>query len=245
MKTTSAGLAAHLAGAVTTLCSCWCITRRDGVILAVTDHDRPVQIQTTTFDPVSGLTASEQVAAADLTVGGGECLGALASAAVTEADIAAGRYDGATVDIYLVNWATPGQWLWQRSGLIGEITRRDGAFIAEVRSLSQGLDQPQGRIYQHRCDADLGDRRCGVDLTRATYRGTCGVTQAAGRGRLVVAGLSAFADGWFTGGRLQVTSGGNAGLVAEIRLHQQTADVGMVTLWQPAPVDFAVGDAAG
>ena len=37
-KTISSGLAQHLAGQVTTLATCWKITRRDGVVLGFTDH---------------------------------------------------------------------------------------------------------------------------------------------------------------------------------------------------------------
>eukprot|EP01037_Dinobryon_pediforme_P023321 gene23321-24728_t len=96
--------------------------------MGFTDHDRPLSIAGSVFEASTGLAASEAVASADLSIGGGEVTGALASAAITETDIAAGLYDGATVDVYLVNWADPDQYLHQRTGVIGEITRRDGAF---------------------------------------------------------------------------------------------------------------------
>ena len=40
MKTVSAALAAHIAGPVTTLATCWRITRTDGLVFRFTDHDR-------------------------------------------------------------------------------------------------------------------------------------------------------------------------------------------------------------
>ena len=242
MKTLDPGLAAHLGGTVTTLATCWILTRRDGAALGLTDHDQPLVVAGLSCDPVTGVGSSEQVASADLSVGGGEVLGALSSAAIDEADILAGRYDGALLETYLVNWANPGQSLRQRSAVLGEITRRDGAFVAEVRSLSQQLDQPQGRIYQHRCDADLGDGRCGVDLTSARFRVTGSVLTAVGPSSLVVTGLDAYADDWFSRGRLLVTSGANAGFAVEVRQHVRGTDGVALSLWQAPAKNWQAGD---
>jgi hypothetical protein len=44
MKTTTSALAAHLAGEVTTLATCWQITRCDAVVLGSTDHIRDLEI---------------------------------------------------------------------------------------------------------------------------------------------------------------------------------------------------------
>jgi hypothetical protein len=42
-KTISPALAQHLAGEVTTLATCWKITRRDGAVLGFTDHVRDLR----------------------------------------------------------------------------------------------------------------------------------------------------------------------------------------------------------
>lgn len=243
MKTLQPDLAAHLAGNVTTLCYCWRLTRSDGTVLGFTDHDRPVVLNGLTYQASSGLSASEAVAAADLSVGGGEVTGALASAAISESDILAGLYDGAVVDVFLVNWAAPSQNVQVRSGLIGEIKRRDGSFVAEVRSLSAKLDEEGGRIYQHRCDADLGDTRCGIDLTQRPYRGAGTVTAASALACFTASGLAAHASGWFTRGLLCFTGGANAGFACEVKQHTLTNGVATIELWQPAPNPIAPGDA--
>ncbi|MDR3373162.1 MAG: DUF2163 domain-containing protein [Ancalomicrobiaceae bacterium] len=243
MKMLDAGLASHLAGHVTTLANCWRLTRRDGTVLGFTDHDRPLILAGQTYAAATGLGTSESVASADLSVGGGEILGALSSAAITDADIARGLYDGATIDVFLVNWADVSQILHERSGVIGEVTRRDGAFVAEVRSLSAALDQERGRIYQHRCDADLGDARCGIDLTLATYRGSGTIVAVASRTRFSAGGLGSFAAGWFQRGRLDFASGANAGTSVEVKLHQVDDGLAQFDLWQPAAAIPAVGDA--
>src|ERR687897_444924 len=48
MKTISAGLAQHLAGEVTTLATCWKVTRRDGVVLGFIDHVRDLALDRVT-----------------------------------------------------------------------------------------------------------------------------------------------------------------------------------------------------
>ena len=58
-----------------------------------------------------------------------------------------------------------------RSGSLGEVRRTGTAFTAEVRGLAHYLQQPKGRLFQYGCDADLGDARCGIDLSLAIYRG--------------------------------------------------------------------------
>jgi uncharacterized phage protein (TIGR02218 family) len=242
MKTLSPDLADHLTGDVTTLAYCWRLTRADGTVMGFTDHDRPIILNGVTYEATSGLTASEAVASADLSVGGGEVTGALASAAISEADIIAGLYDGAVVDVFLVNWAAPTQVAHVRSGLIGEITRRDGSFVAEVRSLSAKLDEEGGRIYQHRCDADLGDSRCGIDLTNALYQGTGAVSASAALSTLTASGLATFASGWFTRGLFTFTSGANAGFASEVKRHAIDASGVTIDLWQPAPNPMMPGD---
>lgn len=242
MKTLPPELAAHLAGNVTTLCYCWRLTRADGTVLGFTDHDRPVVLSGLTYEAAAGLSASEAIASADLSVGGGEVTGALASATISEGDIIAGRYDGAVVDVFLVNWAAPAQNVQVRSGLIGEIKRRDGHFVAEVRSVSARLDEEGGRVYQHRCDADLGDARCGIDLTDPRYRGAGRVTDAMSLARFTASGLSAFASGWFARGLLRFTDGPNAGFACEVKQHTLTAGVATIELWQPAPNGPTAGD---
>jgi uncharacterized phage protein (TIGR02218 family) len=242
MKQLSSDFAAHIAGQATTLANCWRLTRSDGTVLGFTDHDQPILLNGVTYEAATGLTASQTMAAADLSTGGGDVSGALASAAITEPDIVAGLYDGAVIDVFLVNWATPSQNVQVRSGIIGEITRQDSAFVAEVRSLATVLDQERGRIYQHRCDADLGDARCTIDLTQPTMRGVGTIVSAASPTQLVASGLTAFAGGWFSRGLLTFTAGANAGFAVEVKLHASGSGGASLELWQPAPNPMVAGD---
>ena len=243
MRTIDPGLAAHLAAGVTTLCRCWQVTRSDGSVLGFTDHDRAVSFDGVDHEPESGFDASEDTSATGFAIGGLEAIGALSSERLIAADLAAGLYDNAAVKVFLVNWATPAERHLLRVGHLGEVTREDGTFRAEVRGLAAELDQPNGRVFRHACDADLGDARCGIDLDLAAYRGAGVVVAASGKRRFTAGGLDGFASGWFARGRLAWTSGANAGRAIEVRAHRQVSGVVSFELWQAMIADIATDDA--
>jgi uncharacterized phage protein (TIGR02218 family) len=242
MREIDPDLAAHIAGGVTTLCRCWRVTRSDGVVLGFTDHDRTLSFGGDDYEPTSGFDASEDVSATGFAVGGMEASGALSSDRLDADDLASGRYDNAEVRIYLVNWSTPSERHLLRVGHIGEVTREDGAFRAEVRGLAAGLDETKGRAFRPTCDADLGDSRCGVDLDDPAFKATGAVTAVSDRRQFTVSGLGAFDACWFDRGRFIWTSGANGGRGAEVRSHRKQASV-TVELWQPTYFEIEVGDA--
>lgn len=242
MRPLPAALQAHLDARVTTLCRCFRITRSDGIVLGFTDHDRPLSFDGTEFEPADGLDASEDVSATGFAVGGMEVLGALASDRLDPDDLAAGLFDNAEVSVHLVNWSTPSERYLLRVGRLGEVTREDGTFRAEIRGLAAALDETRGRAFRPTCDADLGDSRCGVDLDDPAYRGTAMVTAANDRRRFTTSGLSDFAKGRFARGRLTWTSGANVGRTAEVRTHRKELGEAVIELWQPMHDAIEAGD---
>lgn len=240
MKTLPNDLAAHLAGGTTTLCRCWRLTRGDGVVLGFTDHDRDIAFDGVIHSAEGGLAATSDVSASGLAVGGFEIEGALTDARLAAGEMEGGAYDGAVVELWLVNWADPGQRVRLRRGTLGEVTRADGAFRAEVRGPTVDLDVVKGRLFQPRCDADLGDARCGIDLSDPAYRLEAEVTGVHGRASLSVSGLSGYADGWFAHGRLAFVGGANAGRASEIKAHSN--QTWRIDLWQPMAADITLGD---
>lgn len=240
MRTLDPALAAHLAGGATTLCYGWRLTRRDGTVLGFTDHDRDLVLDGLILKAASGISSSESAAAEGLAVTGSELTGALTADALTEDELAAGLFDGADIELYLVNWTDPALRLLLRKGTIGEVKREDGRFTAEIRALTDALNQSRGRIFGTRCDADLGDARCGLDLSALSGSGT--VSAVAGGLRFSVDGLSAFAAETLARGRLTFTGGANAGFVTEIKGHTRDGEKAVLRLWQRPPFDVSVGD---
>ena len=170
MKSLSAALQAHLDSGTTTLAWCWRIERADGVVFGFTDHDRPLAFGGVTYEPESGFAASEIRSGADLAVDAQDAEGVLTSDTITETDILDGRWDNAAVEVWRVNWSAVSQRVLMRRGAIGQVRRGRLAFVAEVRSLAHVLNQTVGRTFQHACDAELGDARCGVDLDDPAFQ---------------------------------------------------------------------------
>lgn len=229
------GLADHLAQGVTTLCWCWKLTRRDGVVAGFTDHDRDLTFDGVTYAARSGFSGTEIEEALGLSPDNLEAAGALSAEAISEADLAAGRFDGAAAQIWLVNWQDVGMRHLLRAGNLGEVTRDGTAFNAELRGLSHALSIPKGRIYQHGCDAVPGDARCGVNLYHPAFRGVAAITVAEEGGRiLAVTGIGAYAQGWFTRGLARLASGEEL----EIKSHRGA----LIELWRTPAALPQTGD---
>jgi len=243
MRTIPPALQARCDAGVTTLCRCWIVRRRDGTVQGFTDHDGDLAIEDVTCRAGTGFTSSEATARFDLSASGADIAGALSDETLSEADLAAGRYDAATVETWLVDWSAPALRVLTARGTLGEVKREGRAFTAELRGLADALAQPSGRLYTARCNADLGDARCTVDLASPALRGAGAVMAVESASTLVATGLDAFADGWFTAGRLMWTSGANAGLAVEVKDHRVVAGGARLALWQAMPEPVAAGDA--
>jgi uncharacterized phage protein (TIGR02218 family) len=243
MKTLPAGMQAHLDSGATTLAWCWRLTRADGVRFGFTDHDRDLTFDGTAFEAGSGFTGSEIKQSLGLSVDNLDVSGALNSERLNEADLAAGQFDDAQVEIWRVNWAAPEQRALITAGSVGEVKRADNAFTAELRSLAHHLSQEKGRTYQYACDATLGEARCGVDLSTDDYTRGGTVLSADAAYLFRASGLEAFSADWCVGGLVTWTGGGNAGRAMEVKRHSALADGNAeIELWRSMASPIAAGD---
>lgn len=227
----------HLSTGATTVARAWAVTRADGTTLGFTDHDASLAFEGIAFRADTGLVAKAVVQGTGLAVDNSEALGVLSSDAVTEGDIEAGRYDGAEVRLWHVNWINPEERELRFRGTLGEIRREGGAFHAELRGLTEALNRPTGRLYTRDCGAVLGDAACGVNLSSdlsATV--PAGATDG---GTFAFPGLSTFAPGWFERGTLRVLSGPAQGLAGVIRHDSQQGAARAIELW--SPIRAAIG----
>ncbi|MBS0241942.1 MAG: DUF2163 domain-containing protein [Proteobacteria bacterium] len=243
MKTLPPGLQASLASGATTLCWCWRIRPRVGDALGFTDHDRDLVFDGTLFEAASGFTATEIQSSVGLAVDNLEVQSALSSDRLSEARLAAGDFDDAAIEIFRVDWTNPDSRALARKGSVGEVRRTGSAFTAEVRGLAHYLQQTQGRIFQYSCDADLGDRRCGIDLTSPAHRATASVSRVISERAFATTSLADFSSGWFTRGLVTFSSGANAGRAGEIKRQALGAGEATIELWVPPGDPIADGDA--
>ncbi len=232
----------HLESGLTSLARCWSISRSDGVVYGFTDHDLDLKFNGITFRAGTGMTASVLQQGTGLSVDNTEALGALSDAAVTEADIEAGRFDGAEVVAWLVNWQDVSQRTIQFRGFVGELVRSGGAFQVELRGLTDLLNRPIGRVYQKPCTAVLGDRQCGLDVSEDLYCAKRKVARVKDRQEFRWSVFNSHDPNWFARGRFEVLSGAAAGLSGAIKRDFFDGSERVVELWEPIRAGIAKGD---
>jgi uncharacterized phage protein (TIGR02218 family) len=242
MKTLSAGLTTHLTQEVTTLATCWKCTLRDTTVLGFTDHHEDLLISGVTYQAASGFTPSAIQTTNGLEVDNLNVQGVLVGGAVTAADLRAGRWDFAAIEIFEVNYKDLTQGTNPlRKGTLGEVSMGKYQFEAELVGVMQKLHQRIGRLFTAPCGNDLGDTRCGVDL--GTFPdGTVNSTVTSVTSRRIFADSALTQPtGWFDGGVVTFTSGANIGYAREVKTFNATGDV--VTLHEEFPYTIVAGDA--
>lgn len=236
MKTQSVALVAHRDLRTTTLAWCWKVSRRDGQIFGFTSLDRTIVINGLQYEGASGFTPTAVQGSADLSVQNMDTTGFLDSDSITEADLLAGLWDGATIEVFEVNYKdlTAGQ-MYLAGGTIGNVKAGRNAFTCEVRGLTQKVQQPVGRVYAPSCAADLGDTECKVNLPALSVAGS--VTSVTGRRNFSDSTKAQAAD-YFGAGVVTWTSGLNNTL----RMEVQSFTAGAFELVLPMPYPVALSD---
>lgn len=236
-------LHAHLADGIGTVARAWAVTRRDGTVYGFTDHDLDLQFDGIVFKAETGLAAKALSQSTGLSIDNTEAMGALSDAAIREEDIAAGRFDGAEVVAWLVNWADVTARRVMFRGHIGEIRRGGGAFHAELRGLTEALNRPVGRVYQKPCSAVLGDAACGFDLSTNGFVFEGALTSVLENRSFGIGAASGFEPDWFTRGRIEILDGAAQGLTAMVK-RDRFDETGLrhVDIWEPLRATPVIGD---
>lgn len=167
-RTVSGAMQTHLDSELTSLATCWELTRQDGVVMYFTDHDRDIIFNSNTYIAATGFARSALEETSNLAVDNMELMGILDSTVITAEDLRGGLYDYASVNSFLVNHEDPDTFssIKLRAGFVGEAKATADAetFVADFRGLLQNYTQNVGELYQEECRADLGDTRCKIVL---------------------------------------------------------------------------------
>lgn len=209
---------------LSTLAFCWRIERRDGVAIGMTSHDRDLIVEGFRYRAAPGMRPASVKAGIGADASDVEVAGALSADAISEADLGAGRWDGAAVELRLTQWEAPGSpWMLLAAGTLGAVTRRDAEFEAELAGSAQTLRASVAPSTSPGCRAALGDRDCRVDMAARRRR----VVVSAVEGE--VASVAGLAPGDHAFGTIRWLDGANAGLVQAV----VDNDAGSVTLADP------------
>lgn len=184
MKTISAELAEHFAGA-TTRAVCLRIDRTDGEVFAATNNDVDLIItesddsppEMVTYLSRSGGTDSDVQTSNALNVDTADQLGVLSLDSITDDDIRAGLYNDAVFSLFVVNYEDLSQGKYHLlNGKIGRISTNRGTFTAELQGMMDAFKRSFGKLVLPICPYNLGDLpfpgpyrgRCRVDLSGGT-----------------------------------------------------------------------------
>ncbi|MEM9853374.1 MAG: DUF2163 domain-containing protein [Pseudomonadota bacterium] len=232
-------LHAHLASGLTNVARAWRLKRADSTCFGFTDHDGPLEFEGMIFDAQGGMTASALLQTSGLSIDNTEALGALSDDRITEADINAGLYDAAEVTAWLVNWRDVSARKIVFHGHIGEIKRGDGAFTAELRGLTEALNEPQGRTYLKSCS----ERGCSqFDFSQPGYFAEVPLRSVSERRFLGFDALPGFQPDWFERGYFEVLSGAAQGMAGAIKWDRMKDGGREIELWMAVRADLRAGD---
>lgn len=232
----STDFAARIAAETTTLAFCWRITRADGVALGFTSHDLDLEIDGLLYRAAPGIAPSAVHWSGGLEADSMDISGALSADALTETDLAAGRYDGARVSLFMVDWSAPhaGSLPLMR-GELGTITHEEAGFTAELKGPAHVFSRPAVELLSPECRAELGDRRCRVDLARHSRLNRIAEVPDTQQLRMVAAEA---APNSLAYGRVRFLAGPNSGCEVAI-LHSAG---NLLHLAEPPPFVCAAGD---
>lgn len=193
---------------LTTIALCWRVERRDGVTIGLTAHDRDLVIGGLVYRAAPGMTPSAVTRSASLDADSMDVTGALTSSAISEGDLLAGRWDGARVTLFAVDWEAPGETVALGEGVIGAVETQGDKLTAELRGAAAALERPVVEETSPECRAELGDARCRVRMAgRRRFATVVAMDGAA----LTLDAVEPVANG-YGGGRLRWFSGANSGL---------------------------------
>lgn len=153
------------------LASFWRVRRRDGVTLGFIGHDRDLWFDGVLHRAAPGMLPSAVRRGADFSPDSAEVQGALTHDSIADVDLTAGRFDGAAVEIGVVDWETLERAVLYR-GEIGEVSEEAGEFGAELRSAKARLEEDSVPRTGPTCRARFCGPGCTLSAARFTHEAT-------------------------------------------------------------------------
>jgi len=214
----------------------WRIRRRDGVTLGLTSHDRDLWFEGVLHHAAPGMLPSAIRRSADLAPDSAEVRGALTHDGISAADLAVGRFDGAAVEIGVVDWETLDRAVLYR-GEIGGVDQQAGGFGAELTSAKAALEADLVPRTSPTCRACFAGPGCKLSAARFTHEAVLGGIDLS-INRVVFAGGPPIAQ--MRDGSVRWVDGPQAGLSMEV----SSADEDGLVLDAPLDTGIAAGTRA-
>jgi hypothetical protein len=196
LKSGAPGINSHIAQEVTTLAGCLKITRKDGEVFAYTTHDEDLVISNddspetfTTYQANGSYVQSASQTDNQMGVPNEEMTGAIMATDITYEELVAGKFNGARIQRFFVNWADLSQGKILLPGYkLGTITPEDNHFRTELRGMVDILRARTGEVAEPVCRVDLFSPECGLEADDFRQSGT--VVSTDGKKVMVVSGIA-------------------------------------------------------
>jgi uncharacterized phage protein (TIGR02218 family) len=234
-------------------CKCWKITRTDATVLRFTTASEEITFNSELYTPVGGANDVAQSKESGMKEANTGFSGIITSDAITTEDLHAGKYRGAKIEEWIVDYMFPFlgyfDYTWYT---VREIAYNGSSWQAEMIGAVGKLQQKVGRNAARTCphvfdddsDCDFATVNpgsqtewTGVDVVAVSPTYPKGVFQ----GHYVDLPGS---GNWFSYGIVTFTSGNNSGLHRVIKYYGTTEPA--VSFWFEAiiafPFDIEVGD---
>lgn len=221
------------------------VTRHDGTVKRLTDLDADISAGGNTyiggFVNVGAMTweigQNPFTIDADFVVS--------AASPINEGEVIAGHYQGATVEIALVNFDDPTQSTPLATGFVGDVSHDDaGNFTFDIVGLWSVASLLRMRTITTGCQTWLGHPTwCKVNVA-GEFTHTVAVASVIDSGAITISGdfdpRAAADDTWYTHGAGKWLTGANAGWSFAIR--KWTASGAIVEFWGPMRGAVQIGD---
>ncbi len=190
----------------------WRVSRRDGVALGFTAHDRDLWFDGICHRAAPGMVPSAIRRTAGFEPDSAEVQGALSHDSINAFDLATGRFDGARVLIGLVDWESQERHVIYR-GTIGTVTEEAGTFSADLQSRKIELQRDPVPRTSPSCRASFCGPGCTLSPARFTHYGSLSAF-ALSSNAATVSTDAPLAN--FAGGTLRWLDGPYAGMITSV-----------------------------
>jgi len=193
-------------------------------VLGFTTWDSDLTVDGVTYEHGNAILGSAASSSAGSGVDNMEVTGLLVSVSITDADIYAGVYDKARLQMFVVNPADLTMLgMVVINGVLGDFKTSDGTFVVELRSLTQLMSQQVGDSVVPTCQvARFMDSRCKfagtTDMSGNPVSSTGTVTSVDDDLNIHMSGI-VLTGGYYSYGTMKFTTGQNANIEREVKVH--------------------------
>ncbi len=202
----------------TNLVRCWKFTLKNNEILSFTTASEDFTYDGIQYNHISADDVKDLESNLDIENDSFQFSNLISSDLINSNDILSGKYDGAKVEIFIVDLLNLDKGkVSLLNGKISDIQLKNNIFIANVNGLKNELNKIIGDVYSPICRACFCDNKCKLNKNNFTFSGNISNIKDNTTFYTDDSIIISKGDGYFTNGVIEFTSGNNNGQKTEIK----------------------------